>query len=318
MDAHETGREAGTGRPPSLTAGEATAARVVAALAAVLGLVGFANSFAAVQEAVAPSFGWWAWSAPLGVDVGIAIFTATDILHARLDMRTRWLRAVPWALVGVTVYLNVAPQPTPLGKVAHATLPLVWVVAVEVGAHTVRRHAQLTSPTRMERVRRARWLLAPLPTAVMWRRMVLWETRSYAAALDRERSRLLAQASLREAYGGRKWRWKAPHRVRVLYRLGEIAPGPSGEVHAALEPAAPAAPVPAPAPHRTAVPASRTPAPRTGTGAGTGRVRLAELVSKVPADDPRSNTALADEFAAECGLSPNTARRYVGELKAAK
>lgn len=215
--------DSGTATPKPLTRGEAKAVRAVAILAVTLGLIGLANSFAAVQHAVADSFGWWAWSAPLGIDIAIAIFTAMDIIHARLDMRTRWLRLAPWTLVAVTIYLNVAPEPTLVGKVAHGALPILWVVAVEVCAHTIRHRMGLASPTRMERIRRARWLLAFFSTAGLWRRMVLWEERSYTAALRRERDRLLAKAELRETYG-KKWRRKAPRRTMVLLKIGELAP----------------------------------------------------------------------------------------------
>ena len=42
---------------------------------------------------------------PLGVDVGIAVFTALDLLLARLGMRMSWLRLVPWALVAIHMLL---------------------------------------------------------------------------------------------------------------------------------------------------------------------------------------------------------------------
>ncbi|MFI6496644.1 DUF2637 domain-containing protein [Nonomuraea typhae] len=206
-----------------ISAGEHTAVAVVAAATGVLGLLGFVNSFARVAEAAAPSFGWFAWTLPLGIDLGIAVFSALDIVLARLDMRVRWLRFIPWSLTGATVYLNIAGETTLFGQIAHAVLPLLWVVAVEVGAHALRRRAGLASPTRMDRVRRSRWLLAPLATALLWRRMVLWEVRSYPDALQRERARVLAKTELQDRYGWR-WRWRAPRRERALYRLGELVP----------------------------------------------------------------------------------------------
>ena len=51
--------------------------------------------------------------------------------------------------------------------------------------------------------------------------MVLWEIRSYPAALERERARVLALTGLQDTYGVLAWRWRAPRRVRALYRLGE-------------------------------------------------------------------------------------------------
>ncbi|MFC9971835.1 DUF2637 domain-containing protein [Spirillospora sp. NPDC127200] len=207
-----------------LTQNEFTAVATVAALVAVLGLLGFVNSFAAVAEAARPSFGWFAWTVPLGIDLGIAIFAALDIVLGRLDMRLRWLRLIPWTLTAATVYLNVADETSAFGRVAHAVLPCLWVLAVEIGAHVVRVRAGIESGTRMDRIRTSRWLLSPLRTAALWRRMVLWEIRSYRDALDRERSRLLTLTELQDAYGAVAWRWSAPRRVRTLYRLGELSP----------------------------------------------------------------------------------------------
>lgn len=215
-------RQAGTIRP--LTGNEFTAVATVAALVAVLGLLGFVNSFAAVADAARPSFGIMAWTVPLGIDLGIAIFAALDIVLARLDMRIRWLRLIPWTLTAATVYLNVADEATAFGKVAHAVLPCLWVVAVEVGSHVVRIRAGIESGTRMDRIRTSRWLLAPTRTVTLWRRMALWEIRSYPDALARERDRLLALTDLQDEYGVIAWRWKAPRKIRALYRLGELAP----------------------------------------------------------------------------------------------
>lgn len=210
-----------------LTSNEFTAVAVVAAMVTILGLLGFVNSFAAVADAARPSFGSFAWTVPLGIDLGIAIFAALDIVLGRLDMRVRWLRLIPWTLTGATIYLNVAHETTAFGKVAHAVLPCLWVAAVEIGAHVVRVRAGIEAGTRMDGIRASRWFLAPVRTAALWRRMVLWETRSYPDALNRERSRLLVRTDLQDTYGAVAWRWKAPRKVRALYRLGELAPAPT-------------------------------------------------------------------------------------------
>ena len=95
-------------RARPLSDGEMTAARAVAVLAAALGLLGFVNSFRAVARAAQASFGALAPTVPLGIDLAIAVFSAMDIVLARLDMRPRWVRLVPWTLTGVTIYLNAA------------------------------------------------------------------------------------------------------------------------------------------------------------------------------------------------------------------
>src|SRR5690606_26504629 len=175
------------------------------------------------------SFGPLAFLLPLGIDLGIAAFSALDIVMARLDMRVRWLRLVPWALTAATVYLNVSRflsaegGPKWFDVIAHGLLPLLWVVAVEVGTHAVRKRAKLARTERMQAIRLSRWLMAPLPTFALWRRMVLWEIRSYPEALMRERERILARTDLQDRYG-RLWRLKASRREPALYRLRQLAP----------------------------------------------------------------------------------------------
>ncbi len=206
----------GASQARALTSNEFTAVAVVAALVAVLGLLGFVNSFAAVADAARPSFGRLAWSVPIGIDLGIAIFAALDIVLARLDMRVRWLRLVPWALTAATVYLNVAEQSTAFGRLAHAMLPALWVCAVEIAAHVIRIRAGIANGTRMDGIRPSRWILAPWPTLKLWRRMVLWEIRSYPDALARERARVLALTDLQDAYGRWAWRRRAPPGARPV------------------------------------------------------------------------------------------------------
>lgn len=102
-------------------------------------------------------------------------------------------------------------------------LPMLWVIAVEVAAHVFRKFAGLSSETHMDSIRKSRWLLALPSTFSLWRRMVLWEIRSYPLALRRERDRVLAKTDLQDRYG-RLWRWKATRRERALYKLGELVP----------------------------------------------------------------------------------------------
>ncbi len=266
-------------RARPLTAGEQTAVTTVAVLAAVLGLIGFANSFTAVAAAARPSFGPLAPTVPLGIDLGIAIFAALDITLARLDMRPRWVPAVPWALTAATVWLNIAGQHTWFARIAHVVLPALWVAGVSLAAHVVRIRAGLAAGTAIDRIRASRWLLAPVPTARLMRQMVLWEIRSYPDALARERDRLLAVTDLQDAYGRLAWRWRAPRRTRVLYRLGELTPARTGTAGEPLScPWPRPAPVLPPAPARTrtrdrAAPRTRArtrgvPAPHTPSAPG--------------------------------------------------
>jgi hypothetical protein len=75
----------------------------------------------------------------------------------------------------------------------------------------------------MERVRKSRWILAPLSTFVLWRRMVLWEVTSYRTGLALERERRMIRAGYRQEHG-RGWRRKVTRQQLAALRLGELAP----------------------------------------------------------------------------------------------
>lgn len=213
-----------SGFPPLLR----TVAYTVGLAALALALLGFVASFQAVSTAVRPSFGDLAWTVPLGADLGILVFSALDLLLAGLNMPVPWLRAVPIGLTAGTVWLNVAAGHTLTGKIAHALMPALWVVFVEVARHAVRTRAGLAAGTRMDRIRASRWLLAPRSTLLLWRRMVLWEVTDYRAALQLERDRLIRIADLRARYRPILWRVRAGLDERLPLRLGPADTGPCG------------------------------------------------------------------------------------------
>ncbi|PWI44685.1 DUF2637 domain-containing protein [Streptomyces sp. ICBB 8177] len=208
---------------PPLTKPEVGLAGFGALAAAGVGVLGLLSSFDAVSAAGA-RWGFAApWMLPVGVDVAIPVFTIANLLLIRLDMALAWVRFVPWVLTLVTCGLNVAAGSTVAARVAHGTMPLLWVVFSEIGAHVYAVRIGAVTGRRMEKVRWSRWLLAPVSTFALWRRMALWEVTSYSAALVCERERLLARADLRERYGW-AWRWKTPRRARVVLRMGELSP----------------------------------------------------------------------------------------------
>ncbi|MFJ3655491.1 DUF2637 domain-containing protein [Streptomyces nigra] len=218
--ATETARSA----VPPLTKPEMGLAGLGALAAAGVGALGLIASFDAVSSAAA-RWGFGApWMLPVGIDVAIPVFTVANLLLIRMDMALAWVRFVPWALTLVTCGLNVAAGHTMWAKVAHGTMPLLWVVFSEIGAHVYAVRIGAATGRRMEKVRFSRWMLAPLSTFALWRRMTLWEITSYSEALKRERERQLARARLRERHG-RRWRSKTPRPERVLLKLGELAPG---------------------------------------------------------------------------------------------
>lgn len=231
------------GSVPPLSKPERVLLGVVAAAAGGVGGLGLASSFEAVSRAGARWGFASPWMLPVGIDTAIPVFTAAFLLLIRTDMPLGWVRFVPWFLTGVTCWLNVAAGASLSAKVAHGTMPLLWVVLSEVAAHVYASRIGAVTGRRMEKIRRSRWLLAPVSTFALWRRMTLWEITSYADALARERERQLARADLREQHGWR-WRTSTPRRERVLLKLGELAPtGTEPEPRPESEAAVPSPPV---------------------------------------------------------------------------
>ncbi|MCW7946679.1 hypothetical protein AAW14_33040 [Streptomyces hygroscopicus] len=263
MTTAETTQTAVRPAVPPLTNPEMGLAGIGAAAAAGVGALGLISSFDAVSTAAARWGFGEPWMLPVGIDVAIPVFTVANLLLIRMDMALAWVRFVPWALTLITCGLNIAAGHSLSAKVAHGTMPLLWVVFSEIGAHIYAVRIGAATGRRMEKIRFSRWLLAFPSTFALWRRMTLWEVTSYSEALTREKERQLTRADLRERYG-RKWRSQTPRRERVMLRMGELAP--ATEETPALPPVEnpPAPPAePKPRPRRRATATAKGKAQRT-------------------------------------------------------
>jgi hypothetical protein len=193
---------------------------VVVAGAVIIAGIGFAGSYAAVRElALKKGFGNFAYVFPIGIDAGICVLLALDLLLTWIRIPFPLLRQTAWLLTAATIAFNgAAAWPDPLGVGMHAVIPVLFVVAVEAARHAIGRIADITADKHMEGVRLTRWLLSPLPTFLLWRRMKLWELRSYDQVIKLEQERLVYQTSLRSRFG-RAWRRKAPIESLMPLRL---------------------------------------------------------------------------------------------------
>ncbi|MDX3498771.1 DUF2637 domain-containing protein [Streptomyces turgidiscabies] len=236
---------------------------VVVAGAVVIAGIGFAGSYAAVRElALKKGFGNFSYVFPIGIDAGICVLLALDLLLTWIRIPFPLLRQTAWLLTMATIAFNgAAAWPDPLGVGMHAVIPVLFVVSVEAARHAIGRMADITADKHMEGVRLTRWLLSPLPTFLLWRRMKLWELRSYDQVIKLEQERLVYQARLHARFG-RAWRRKAPVESLMPLRLARygvplMETAPSGLAAAGIEPAVlPPAPQPAPQPALEAVDAS--------------------------------------------------------------
>jgi hypothetical protein len=174
--------------------------------AVIVGVIGFAGSYSAVQHlaidhGISPAIARWV---PIGVDAGIGAFLSLDLALAMMRLPVPVLRPAAHLLTAATVWFNAAgawAQGDWTGTGLHAVLPVLFVIGVESGRNAVAQLAGIEDGTRMDGVRLSRWLLAPLPTFLLWRRMRLWEITSYTDALRLERLRRACARYIKQRYG---------------------------------------------------------------------------------------------------------------------
>jgi hypothetical protein len=256
---------------------------VVVTGAVIIAGIGFAGSYAAVRElALKKGFGDFSYVFPIGIDAGICVLLALDLLLTWIRIPFPLLRQTAWLLTAATIAFNgAAAWPDPLGVGMHAVIPVLFVVAVEAARHAIGRIADITADKHMEGVRLTRWLLSPIPTFLLWRRMKLWELRSYDQVIKLEQERLVYQARLRSRFG-RAWRRKAPVESLMPLRLARYGvplaeTAPAGLAAAGIEPALipPAPPQPQQVEQQPGQPqlaaAAQAPAPRQQGGPVQGQ-----------------------------------------------
>jgi hypothetical protein len=270
--------------------GERAAVCAIGIAMLVLALIGMYVSFQTVYEYVRPWFRESAWAVPIAIDVAILVFSAADLLLSYWRMAKPSMRLVPWGFTAATIWLNwQAGGPIPI-RIAHGAMPALWVLFCEYARHILAARVGLVRGERMEKVRRSRWLLAPLSTARMRRRMILWEITSYRRALELEAERRAEIARLEMAHG-RRWRRRASAHERLALKLAAVAPADVLPSLAATIGAL--APVPAPVPPISERPADTTPEPTTpGTAvprSGPSEQALADPARPGPPDLERAD-----------------------------
>ncbi|MER0477034.1 DUF2637 domain-containing protein [Streptomyces sp. Edi2] len=211
---------------------------VVVLGAIIIAAIGFSGSYAAVRDlAERKGFGSFSAYFPIGVDAGIASLLALDLLLTWLRIPLPLLRQAAWLLTVATIGFNAAAASDVIGVAMHSTIPLLFVVSVEAARHAVGRLGAITADQHMDGVRAVRWVLSPLPTFLLWRKMRLWELRRYSTVIRDEQDRLVHQAKLRSQYG-RQWRRRAPIDQMLPLRLARFG--------VPLRPGSPAAGAPGP------------------------------------------------------------------------
>ncbi|MFJ7416371.1 DUF2637 domain-containing protein [Streptomyces sp. NPDC098077] len=146
----------------------------------------------------------------VGVDVGIMVMIAVDLLMAWLKRPITWIRYPVWLLTSATVVLNAASAAPKerawtfvdyVAAFAHGVVPVLFIMIVEVGRDAIDR---IVRPGREGRdaIPLIRWVLAPFATPRIYRRMRLWGVASYPEMVRREQDLLAYEQWLKRKYNG--------------------------------------------------------------------------------------------------------------------
>ncbi|MGW7260670.1 DUF2637 domain-containing protein [Streptomyces sp. NPDC054834] len=208
--------ESGTGTkssPGKLTGTQKWAAAAIVVAALVLAGIGLYLSFEhvavfAFEQLRFESLGKGQLFA-VGVDVGIMVMIAVDLLMAWLKRPISWIRYPVWLLTGATVVLNAASgAPEGAWKLldyvaagAHGVVPILFITVVELGRTAIDR---IVRPDQAERdsIPWMRWVLAPVATARIFRRMRLWGVTSYPEMIRRDQELIAYEQWLKRKYEG--------------------------------------------------------------------------------------------------------------------
>ncbi|MFJ8006117.1 DUF2637 domain-containing protein [Streptomyces fagopyri] len=206
----------------------------------VLAAIGFTGSYQSLRRlGQAHGLGQFAYVFPVGVDVGIVVLYAMDLYLTRRRIHWPVVRFTAHLFTAATIIFNAASGTRPwrqdlIGAGIHAVIPVMFVITVEAARRVVIKITRLEDgKTDQDRtsVPIRRWLLNPIGSFLMWRRMVIHALASYAEAVDRHRDLLVYRTLLERDYPKGKWprtRWwekgwkRAPMEARLPLLLAPL------------------------------------------------------------------------------------------------
>ncbi|HEX5406913.1 MAG TPA: DUF2637 domain-containing protein, partial [Pseudonocardiaceae bacterium] len=210
----------GETRTPGLTRAQVIAVGISVALGFVVFGYGMAGSYVTVSHLAARHGVPLAAFVPAGIDGGLISVVVLDLVLVWVGTPVGWLRQVVRLLsVGTVVANAVGGWPDLVAVGLHVAAPVMVLAMVEAGRAVLLRRLDVMLGTARDVIPVQRWLLAPWPTALLWRRMVLWQITSYRTAVDLELETRHVMALLRRHYG-RGWRRRAPGDVVWMLRTG--------------------------------------------------------------------------------------------------
>ncbi len=204
--------------PGRLVPAQRAAVALIVLITLALAAYGAAGSYVSVRDLAAAHDVPLPALVPAGIDGGLLGTVGLDIVLTWIGYPLTWMRAAARVFVAGTIAANVlAGWPDPVSAGLHAAAPLLILMFVEAARSVMLRSG--SDGARREPIPAARWVMAPWPTFVLWRRMVLWRINSYADAVDMELSRRQAIIRLTARYG-RDWPTAAPDDLVWMLRNG--------------------------------------------------------------------------------------------------
>ncbi|MFD8597481.1 DUF2637 domain-containing protein [Kitasatospora sp. NPDC059646] len=182
---------------------------LAAAGSTLVGAIGFRMSYDTLRQVAQDHWGFsqdLAQWFPVGVDASIVAFLALDLYMIR--KKTPWsaLRLAAHVMTVATIWFNAAAQGSlwddPVRAASHGVMPGLFVMGVEAARRLVIRKAQLEDGTSADGVPLHRWLLSPVKSARMYRRMRLYDVRSYPEMVRRDQELIAYELWLKRKHGG--------------------------------------------------------------------------------------------------------------------
>lgn len=169
---------------------------LVCTVAAILVSYGAAASYQSLSHLAAAKSVPLPRLNPIGLDGGLVGIVALDIILTWAWHPIGWLRFTARLFAAGTLAANAAAGwPDPIGVFLRIFAPALVVIISEAVRTVLLDRAR----EGRDAIPLARWILAPLPTFRLWRRMVLGNLTDYPRAVELEAARLHARDLIRAA-----------------------------------------------------------------------------------------------------------------------
>jgi len=183
-----------------LSRGQRAAVGVSVALGLGLAAYGVAGSYQTLSGLAKRTGVPLAPLVPVGIDGGLIGVVVLDLVLSWIGQPISWLRQFVRILtVGTVAASAAAGWPDLVSAGLNVAAPLMLLAMVEAGRTVLLRRINSPDGRTRDPIPVARWVLAPWPTWLMWRRMVMWRIPGFPDALEAEQERHVAESQLRAA-----------------------------------------------------------------------------------------------------------------------